>query len=176
MDRRNLTGMDWATFQARLEDRLLGKSVINDKKAIDKRVDELTSAIQKNTAPSAPKRQPRAELRPPTRQYSGLSTPEEPVERAAEAVACHKGPHSKSTGQRPPKVGELSAEQVDERTVEGCARILEQCRAVAAEDDKVMRVPSPLLPLQVPEGLAPLLRWLTRRCLHMSTLPQVNRN
>jgi hypothetical protein len=39
--------------------------VVSDEEAIDKCVEELTSAIQEATAASAPRRRPRADLRPP---------------------------------------------------------------------------------------------------------------
>jgi hypothetical protein len=57
--------MDWATFQVCLDDRLPGCPVVNDEEAIDKCVEELTSAIQESTAASAPKRRPRANPGPP---------------------------------------------------------------------------------------------------------------
>jgi hypothetical protein len=65
LDLPNFTRMDWAAFQACLEDRLPGNPVVNDEEAIDKCVEELTSAIQDATAASAPRRRPRADLRPP---------------------------------------------------------------------------------------------------------------
>jgi hypothetical protein len=37
--------MDWATFQASLEDRLPGNPAVHDEKAIDKCVEEMTSGI-----------------------------------------------------------------------------------------------------------------------------------
>jgi hypothetical protein len=57
--------MDWAAFQACLDDRLPWNPVVNDEEAIDKCVEELTSAIQEATAASAPRRRPRADPRPP---------------------------------------------------------------------------------------------------------------
>jgi hypothetical protein len=48
--------MDWGVSQACLEDGRPGNQVVNDEEAIDKRVEELTSAIQETTAASAPKR------------------------------------------------------------------------------------------------------------------------
>jgi hypothetical protein len=56
--------MDWAAFQACLEDRLPGNPVVVDEEGIDKCVEELTSAIQEATAASAPRRRPRADPRP----------------------------------------------------------------------------------------------------------------
>jgi hypothetical protein len=56
--------MDWAAFQACLDDRLPGNPVVNDKEAIDKCVEELTSVIQEATAASAPRRRPRGPLYP----------------------------------------------------------------------------------------------------------------
>jgi hypothetical protein len=57
--------MDWAAFQACLYDRLQGNPVVNNEEAIDKCVEELSSAIQEATAESAPKRRPRSDSRPP---------------------------------------------------------------------------------------------------------------
>jgi hypothetical protein len=48
--------MDWAVFQACLDDRLPGYPVVNDEEAIDKWVEGLTCAIQEATAASVPKR------------------------------------------------------------------------------------------------------------------------
>jgi hypothetical protein len=57
--------MDLAAFQACLDDRLPGNPVVNDEDAIDKCVEQLTSAIQEATAASALERRSRADLRPP---------------------------------------------------------------------------------------------------------------
>jgi hypothetical protein len=65
LDLLYFTRMDWAAFQACLDVRLPGNPVVNDEEAIDKYVEDLTSAIQEVTAASAPKRRPRAEPRPP---------------------------------------------------------------------------------------------------------------
>jgi hypothetical protein len=48
--------MDWAAFQACLEDRLPGNPVVVEEGAIEKCLEELTSAIQEATAASAPRR------------------------------------------------------------------------------------------------------------------------
>jgi hypothetical protein len=64
LDRPDITLMDWASFQACLDDRLLGNTAGNDEEAVDKCVEELTSAIQEGTEVSAPKRRPRADPRP----------------------------------------------------------------------------------------------------------------
>jgi hypothetical protein len=53
-DRPDFTRMNWAAFQACLDDRLQGNSEVKDEEAIDKCVDELTSAIQEAIAISAP--------------------------------------------------------------------------------------------------------------------------
>jgi hypothetical protein len=55
--------MNWAAFQAFLDDIPQGNPVVNDEQAIDKCVEGLTSAIQEVTAASAPKRRPRADPR-----------------------------------------------------------------------------------------------------------------
>jgi hypothetical protein len=57
--------MDWAAFQACLEHRLPGNSVVVDDEAIDKGLEELTSATHEATSASAPRRRPRADPRPP---------------------------------------------------------------------------------------------------------------
>jgi hypothetical protein len=57
--------MDSAAFQACIDDRPPGNPVVNDEEAIDKCVEELTSAIQEATAASAPKHRPRADPQPP---------------------------------------------------------------------------------------------------------------
>jgi hypothetical protein len=49
--------MDWAAFQACLKHRLPGNPVVVDDEAIDKYLEELTSAIHEATAASAPRRQ-----------------------------------------------------------------------------------------------------------------------
>jgi hypothetical protein len=64
-DRPDFTRMDWATFQACLDDRLPANTVVNDEVAIDKCGEERTSATQVDTAASASKRQPRTDPRPP---------------------------------------------------------------------------------------------------------------
>jgi hypothetical protein len=56
--------VDWAAYQASLEDRLLGNPVTNDEVSIDKCVQELSSDIQESLATSAPKRRSRADPRP----------------------------------------------------------------------------------------------------------------
>jgi hypothetical protein len=50
--------MDRAAFQACLEHRLPGNLVVVDEEAIEKCLEELTSAIQEGTAASAPRRRP----------------------------------------------------------------------------------------------------------------------
>jgi hypothetical protein len=65
LDRPDFTRKDWAAFQACLDNRLPGNSVVNDEEAIDKCIKELRSAIQEATAAYAPKRRPRPEPRPP---------------------------------------------------------------------------------------------------------------
>jgi hypothetical protein len=56
--------MDWAAFQACLEDRLPGNPAVYGEEAIGKCVEGLTNAIQEATAAFAPKRRPRADPRP----------------------------------------------------------------------------------------------------------------
>jgi hypothetical protein len=65
LDRPNFRRKDRAAFQACLEDRLPGSPEVVDEEAIDKCLEELTSAIHEATAASAPRRRPRADPRPP---------------------------------------------------------------------------------------------------------------
>jgi hypothetical protein len=65
LDRSDFKRVDWAAYQACLEDRLSGKPVINDEESIYKCVEELSSAIQGALAASNPKRRPRADPWPP---------------------------------------------------------------------------------------------------------------
>jgi hypothetical protein len=64
-ERPDFTRMDWAAFQACLDHRLPGNPVVVDEEAIDKCLEELTSAIHEATAVSAPRRRPRADPRSP---------------------------------------------------------------------------------------------------------------
>jgi hypothetical protein len=57
--------MEWAASQACLEHRLPGNPVVVDEGAIDKCLEELTSAIHEATAATAPRSRPRADPRPP---------------------------------------------------------------------------------------------------------------
>jgi hypothetical protein len=65
LDRPDFTRMDWAAFQACLDDRVSGNPVVNDEGAIDKCAEELTSVIQEATATSAHKRRPCGNPRSP---------------------------------------------------------------------------------------------------------------
>jgi hypothetical protein len=64
-DRHDFTRMDWAAFQACLEDRLPGNPMVVDQEAIEKYLEELISAIHEATAASVPRRRPRADPPPP---------------------------------------------------------------------------------------------------------------
>jgi hypothetical protein len=55
----------WAAYQACLEDRLAGNSVVNDEESTDKCVKEQSRAIQEALTTSAHKRRPCADPRPP---------------------------------------------------------------------------------------------------------------
>jgi hypothetical protein len=48
--------MDWSGFQACLEHRLPGNPVVVDEEAIEKCLEDLTTAIHETTAASAPMR------------------------------------------------------------------------------------------------------------------------
>jgi hypothetical protein len=65
LDIPDFTRMDWAAFQACLEDRLPGNPVVNNEEAIDKCIKELIGAIKEATAASGPKRRLCADPRPP---------------------------------------------------------------------------------------------------------------
>jgi hypothetical protein len=64
-DLPDFTRIDWAAFQACLEDRLPGSPLVVDEIAIDECLVERTSAIHEATASSVPSRWPRADTRPP---------------------------------------------------------------------------------------------------------------
>jgi hypothetical protein len=64
-DRPDFTRIDWDALQACLEHRLPGNPVVVDEEAINKCLEELTSAIHEATAASAPRRRSRADPRPP---------------------------------------------------------------------------------------------------------------
>jgi hypothetical protein len=64
-DRPHFTRMYWAPFQACLEHRLPGNPVVVDEEAIDKCLEELTSAIHEDTAAPAPRRRTPTDPRPP---------------------------------------------------------------------------------------------------------------
>jgi hypothetical protein len=55
-DRPDFTRVDWAAFQACLEHILPGNPLVVDEEAIDKCLEELTSAIHEATAASHPRR------------------------------------------------------------------------------------------------------------------------
>jgi hypothetical protein len=65
LDRPDFKPVDCVAYQACLQDRLPGNSVVNNEVSMDKCVEELSSAIQESLAASAPKRRPRADPRPP---------------------------------------------------------------------------------------------------------------
>jgi hypothetical protein len=132
LDRPDFTRIDWAPFQACLHDRLPGNTVVKDEEAIDKCVEDLTSAIEEATAASAPKRRPRADPQPPL--PASIQDEIRLKNRLRRQWQVTRDPALKA--QPPPQVGDLSAERVAERTVERCAGILGQSEPVALEDDK----------------------------------------
>jgi hypothetical protein len=55
-NRPDLTRMDWAAYQACLEQRLRGNPVVVDEEAMEQSLEELTNAIHEDTDASAPRR------------------------------------------------------------------------------------------------------------------------
>jgi hypothetical protein len=65
LDDPDFRRMNCATFQASLKGRLPRNPAVHDEDAIDKCIEEMSSAIQATLAASAPKHRPRADSRPP---------------------------------------------------------------------------------------------------------------
>jgi hypothetical protein len=106
-DLPDFTRMDWAAFQACLEDRLQGNSAVNDEEAVDKCVGKLISTIQEVIAASSSKRRHSADPRSPIPASIQEETRLKKLFEAA--VASYEGPRSESPDKPPPVVGDLSA-------------------------------------------------------------------
>jgi hypothetical protein len=85
--------MDWAVFQACLDDRLPGNPVVNDEEAIEKCVEELTSSIQEAAVASVLKHLHRADPRPPLQVPGGLALSDsEKAEALADSLEAQLQP------------------------------------------------------------------------------------
>jgi hypothetical protein len=194
--------MDWAAFQACLDDRLPGNSVVNDAEAIDKCVEELTSAIQEATATSAPRRRPRADPRSPL--PASIQDEIRLKTRLRRQWQVTRDPGLKAQVNRLQRsVTYRLNEWRNEQWSDTLESLDSEDQSLWKMTKRVMRVPTPSPSFQVLVGLAlsdsekvdalankleaqfqpvkdpsdrHLLRWLMRRCGHMSMPPQVNRN
>jgi hypothetical protein len=136
--------MDWAAFQACLENRFPGNPVVNDEEAIDKCVEELISAIREATTASAPKRRPRADPRPhlpasiqdEMRQWQVTSDPALKAQ-----VNCPQRSVTYRLNEWKNKQWSDTLESLDSED-----------QSLWKMTKRVMRVPTPSPPLQVPGG------------------------
>jgi hypothetical protein len=145
--------MDWAAFQACLDDRLPGNPAVNDEEAIDKCVEELTSAIQEATAVSAPRRRPRADPRPPL--PASIQHEIRLKNRLRTQWQVTKDPALKA------RVNRLQRSVTYRLNVWRNEQWSDALESLDSEDQslwkitkRVMRVPTPSPPLLVPGGLA----------------------
>jgi hypothetical protein len=193
--------MDWTAFQACLGDRIPGNPVVNDE-AIEKCVEVMTSVIQEATAASAPKRRPRAD--PRLTLPASIQDEIRLKNRLRRQWKVTRDPALKvQVNRRQRSVTYRLNEWRNEQWSDTLESLDSENQSLWKMSKRVMRVPTPSPPLQVLVGLAlsdsekvdaladkleaqfepvkdpsdrPLLRWLMRRCGHMSMPPQVNRN
>jgi hypothetical protein len=192
--------MDWAEFQACVEHTLPGNPVVFDEEAIDKCLEELTSAIHEATAASAPRRQPPAD-------------PRSPLPASIDNEICLKN-RLRTQWQitrDPPLKAQINrlqrsiTWQLNEwrngQWSDALESLCSQDQSLWKMTKRVMRVPTPSPPLQGPGGVAlktlrrrkpwptalklsfnrrttlrtrPSLCLLMWRCVHTSMRPQVN--
>jgi hypothetical protein len=145
--------MDWAALQACPEHRLPGNPVVVDEEAIEKCVEELTSAIQEATEAWAPRRRPRDDPRPPL----AASIQDEVClkNRLRRQWQITRDPALKARINR---LQRSVTYQMNEWRNDQCSHALE---SLCSEDQslwkttkRVKRIPTPSPPLQVPGGLA----------------------
>jgi hypothetical protein len=145
--------MDWAAFQACLDDRHPCNPVVNDEEAVYKCVEELTSAIQEATASSAPKRRHRADPRP-----SILASIQDELRLKNRLRRQWQVTRDRALKAQVNRLQRSVTYRLDEWRNEQWSDTLE---SLDSEDQllwkmtkRVMRVPTPSPPLQVPGGLA----------------------
>jgi hypothetical protein len=151
-DRPDFTRMDWAALQTCLEHRLPTNSVVVDEEAIDKCLEELSSAIKEARAASAPRRRPRANPRPPP--PASIQDEIRLKKRLRRQWQITTDPALKAQINRLQRsvTWQLNEWRNDQWSVAP--------ESLGSEDQslwkmkRVMRVPTPSPPLQVPEGLA----------------------
>jgi hypothetical protein len=145
--------MDWAALQTRLDDRIPGNPVVNDEEAIDKCVEELTSAIHKATAASAPKRRPRVDPRTPI--SASIQDEIRLKNRLRRLWQVSKDPALKAQVNRLQRsVSYRLNEWRNEQWSDTLKSLDSEDQSLWKMAKRVMRVPTPSPPLQVPGGLA----------------------
>jgi hypothetical protein len=145
--------MDWAAFQACLDDRLPGNPVVDDEEAIDKCVEELTSAIQEATTVSAPRSRPRAEPRPPLPAsiQDGIRLKNR-LRRQWQVTRDHALKNQVNRLQM--SVTFQLNEQRNEQWSDKLKSLDSEDQSLCKMTKRVMRVPTPSPPLLVPGALA----------------------
>jgi hypothetical protein len=150
------TSREWAVLHARLalDARLPGNPVVRDEEAIDKCVEALTSAFQEDTAAFAPKRRTRADLRPSLppsiRDDTRLN------KRFRGQWQVRRNPALKAQVNRLHRsVTYLLNEWRNEHWSDTLESLDSEDQSLWKITNRVMRVPTPSPPLQVPGGLAP---------------------
>jgi hypothetical protein len=145
--------MDCAAFQACLEDRLPGNTVLVDEEAIGKCTEELTSAIHEATAASSPRRRPRSDPRQPL--SANIHNEIRPKNRLRGQWQITRNPPVKEHINR---LQRSVTWQLNEWRKDRWSDALEsfgvEGHSLWKLTKRVMRVPTPSLPLQLPGGLA----------------------
>jgi hypothetical protein len=127
--------------------------VISDEEAIDKCVEELTSAIQEATAASAPKRRPRADLRPPL--PAGIQYEIRLKNRLRRQWQVTRDPARKVQVNRLQRsVTYRLNEWLNKQWSDTLETLDSEDQSLWKMTKRVMRVPTPSTPLQVSGGLA----------------------
>jgi hypothetical protein len=200
-DRPDFTRMDWAAFQACIEHRLPGNPVVVDEEAIDKCLEELTSAIHEATAISAPRRRQRADPRPPL--HASIQDEIRLKNRLMRQWQITRDPALKAQINRLQRsVTWQLNEWRNGQWSDALETLCSEDQSLWKMTKRVMGVPTPSPPLKIPGGVAlsvcekaealadtleaqfqPVdarrtrhsLSWLVWRCVHTSMHPQVNR-
>jgi hypothetical protein len=128
--------------------------VVNDEEAIDKCVEELTSAIQEAIAASAPRRRPHADTRPPL--PASIQDEIRLKNRLRRQWQVTRDPALKAQVNRLQRsVTYRLNEWRNEQWSDTLESLDSEDRSLWKMTKRVMRFPTPSPPLHVPGGLAP---------------------